>query len=381
MSACWKEGELRAFLDGELPAESLAAIRTHLEECAACHARVRQLEVARSWADEQLVVTQREGDASPSTARAYARLQERLETQTNWKERIQIMSERKQFRWRPVLIALALVALVAASFTLEPVRALAGDFLSIFRVRSFAVVPLGPEQMERVQEIGALLEQNLILGEMVSIEEPKEWVVDSAEEASAAAGFEVRTLTEVPQEFVAVPGYTVTSQASGEVNVDLEMARSLFEMVGLDPALLPDSLGAEPLKVAIEPLVAQVWAYQTRGDLVFIQGPSPAVDFPDDVDPVALARAAFQLLGMNEREARRLSESIDWTSTLVVPVPTDIASFSEVEIDGATGLLLTQQSNRGRPGSVLMWQKGGILYFIQGRMMSDDLMEMAESIR
>jgi hypothetical protein len=382
MSACWKEGELRAFLDGELPAESLAAIRTHLEECAACHARVTRLEVTRSWADEQLVVTRREGDAVPPlAARAYARLQERLETQTNWKERIQIMSEGKQFRWRPVLIALALVALVAASFTLEPVRALAGDFLSIFRVRSFAVVPLGPEQMERVEEIGALLEQNLILGDMVSIEEPKESVVDSAEEASAAAGFQVRTLTAVPEEFVALPGYTVTSQASGQVNIDLEMARSLFEMVDLDPALLPNSLGAEPLNVSIEPLVTQVWAYQARGDLVFIQGPSPSVDFPDDVDPVALARAAFQLLGMSEREARRLSESIDWTSTLAVPVPTDIASFSEVEVDGVTGLLLTQQSNRGRPGSALMWQKGGILYFIQGRLMSDDMMELAESIR
>jgi hypothetical protein len=381
MSACRTEGELRAFLDGELPAEGLGAVRTHLEECAACRARVAWLEVTSRWTDERLEVTRREGDAPPSTARAYARLQKRLESQQNWKERIQIMSERKQFKWRPVLIALALVVLVGALFTLEPVRALAGDFLSIFRVRSFAVIPLGPEQMERMEEIGALLDQNLILGEMVSIEEPKEWTVDTAEEASAAAGFDVRTLTAVPQEFVAMPGYTVTSQASGQVNMDLEMARSLFEMVGLDPALLPDSLGDEPLKVSIEPLVTQVWAYQARGDLVFIQGPSPSVDFPDDVDPVALARAAFQLLGMSDREARRLSESIDWTSTLAVPVPTDIASFSEVEIDGVTGLLLTQQSNHGRPGSALMWQKGGILYFIEGRLLSDDLMEMAESIR
>jgi hypothetical protein len=284
-------------------------------------------------------------------------------------------------RWRPALIGLALLVLVAASFTLEPVRAIAGDFLSIFRVQSFAVVPLGPEQMERVKEIGELMEQNLILGEPVFTEEPREWSVDTVEEASAAAGFEVRTATAVPREFVAVPGYHVTSQAAGQVEVELETARSLFEMVGLDPALLPNSLGAEPLAVTVQPLVTQLWAYETRGDLVFIQGPSPEVDFPEDVDPAALAEAVLQLLGMDAREARRLSESIDWTSTLAVPVPTDIASFSEVEVDGVTGLLLTEQSGRGRPGSALMWQKDGILYFIEGRITSDDLMEMASSIR
>jgi hypothetical protein len=206
-------------------------------------------------------------------------------------------------------------------------------------------------------------------------------VVESAAEASTEAGFEVRTVTMVPKEFETKSGYVVTGRATGEVVVDLEMARSLFEMVGLDPALLPDSLGEEPLAVNIAPLVTQKWAYLTPSDLVFIQGPSPTVEFPDDVDPAALAQAAFQLLGMDEREAKRLSESIDWTSTLAIPVPTDIASFGEVQVDGVTGLLLTQRSGSDRPGSALMWQKDGILYFLQGRVLSDDLMEIAASIR
>jgi hypothetical protein len=291
------------------------------------------------------------------------------------------MSAKMSLRRRPALIALALVIVVAALFTLKPVRAVANDFLSIFRVRSFAVIPLGPDQEERLEELSTMLEQNFFLGEPVFAEEPGEWSVDTSEEASEAAGFAVRTLTAVPQGFVAVPGYHVTSQAAGRVEVDLEQGRSLFGMVGMDPALLPDSLGAEPLEVIIAPLVTQRWTYASRGDLIFIQGESPSVDFPEDVDPAELAQAVFRLLGMDEREARRLSESIDWTSTLAVPVPTDIASFSEVEIDGVTGLLLTQESNRGLLSSALMWQKGGILYFIEGRLLSDDMMELAESIR
>ncbi len=41
----------------------------------------------------------------------------------------------------------------------EPVRAAAQDFLSIFRVRQFAVIPIGSEQMDRMEEIGALLDE------------------------------------------------------------------------------------------------------------------------------------------------------------------------------------------------------------------------------
>jgi hypothetical protein len=38
MTACWSEGELRACLDRELPADEMARIGTHLGECPACRA-------------------------------------------------------------------------------------------------------------------------------------------------------------------------------------------------------------------------------------------------------------------------------------------------------------------------------------------------------
>src|SRR5579872_2849890 len=36
MSQCWQEGDWRAYLDGELPAEEMARCREHLASCAAC---------------------------------------------------------------------------------------------------------------------------------------------------------------------------------------------------------------------------------------------------------------------------------------------------------------------------------------------------------
>ena len=38
MTQCWSEGELRAWLDGELPARDMECVTSHLKECAACEA-------------------------------------------------------------------------------------------------------------------------------------------------------------------------------------------------------------------------------------------------------------------------------------------------------------------------------------------------------
>ena len=381
MTACTSEGELRAFLDAELPDEMMTAVRSHLESCVTCRRTAARLESDGAWASRQMaVMVHSELEAVPSTARALARLTERIQAKPSWKERMADMLGLDNRRWRPALIALALVV-VAVSFTLEPVRVAAGDFLAIFRVQEFAVIPIGPEQMERMEEIGGLLEQNYFLSEPIMVEEPEVETIATLDEASVAAGFAARTPEYLPEGFVRVEGIEVTGPGSAQLTVDLELARSLFMMAGLDPALLPDSLGEQPLEVSLFPMVKQTWRYQYPGALIFLQGPSPVVGFPDDVDPAALGAAALQLLGMSEREAERMSNAIDWTTTLVLPIPTDIVSFREVTIDGTRGLVLSGEYDRRGSHSALMWQKDSIVYFMQGNLQASDLMDVADSIR
>lgn len=380
MTACKSEGELRAFLDAELPDEMMTAVRPHLESCVTCRRTAARLESDSAWASRQMaVMVHSEPEAAHSTARALARLADRIQAKPSWKERMAEMFGLDNPRWRPALIALALVV-VAVSFTLEPVRVVAGDFLAIFRVQEFAVIPVGPEQMERMEEIGRLLEQNYFLSEPIMMEEPEVETIATLDEASSAAGFAARTPGYLPEGFAPVEGIEVTGPGSAQLTVDLELARSLFVMAGLDPALLPDSLGEQPLAVSLSPMVKQAWRDQYRAALIFLQGPSPVVSFPDEVDPAALGAAALQLLGMSELEAERMSKAIDWTTTLVLPIPTDIVSFREVTIDGTRGLVLSEAHDRRGSHSALMWQKDGIVYFLQGNLQASDLMDVADSI-
>ncbi len=43
MKNCWPDGDLRAYMDGELTPESLELVSAHLTDCAACGARYREL--------------------------------------------------------------------------------------------------------------------------------------------------------------------------------------------------------------------------------------------------------------------------------------------------------------------------------------------------
>jgi hypothetical protein len=89
-------------------------------------------------------------------------------------------------------------------------------------------------------------------------------------------------------------------------------------------------------------------------------------------------------------EARRLAYAIDWRSTLLVPVPAQVASFREVDVRGAKGLLIEGNRRRGRTstsrppgdlGSMLLWSADNKLYCLSGSLRSTELLQMANAIQ
>jgi hypothetical protein len=307
---------------------------------------------------------------SPTTAeaprpapQALARLRREIEPkpQPSILERFTEMFKRKY-----AFASLAVLVLFSLAFAFPSVRAAASDFLGLFRVQKFAAISVSPEQLAMLQEIA---ESGLVPGEIEMIEEPGELTaVDSLAEADAFAGQPVRTLAELgePDQI-----YTMTG-GSGRLIINVEDTRSIVEIAGVDPALIPDSLEGAPVNVTIYPAVSQQWE-----EIVLVQSPSPLVEYPDDVDTVALGEALLQVLGMDARQARRLARSIDWTNTLLLPVPENIASFSEVTVDGVTGIALSSVNGRD---TALMWQKDGTVFVLSGASIAD-LIEAANSLQ
>ena len=93
--------------------------------------------------------------------------------------------------------------------------------------------------------------------------------------------------------------------------------------------------------------------------------PSPTVTTPPDMDVEQLAEIALQFSGMTAEQAHAFSQNVDWTSTLVVPIPRNGASYEEVVVDGVTGNLIRRPSDDA-PQYLLMWVKDGTVYAIGG---------------
>ncbi len=288
-----------------------------------------------------------EGEAPRPPGQMLARIKTRLPA----KEQAPISWRIQQMFNRKFAIGFMAVLLIAATLAFPSVRAAASDFLGFFRVQKFAAISVSPQQLAVLQRIG---DEGLYPGEleMISEQGPTQ-ELGSLPEATLLAGFRIRTraASDAPASIRLTPG------SQGRLTVRLEAARSILRAADVDPNLLPDSLDGAQVDATIYPVVEQQWS----DGVVLVQTQSPLVDYPDDVDTAVLGSALLQFLGMPADEAQRLAQSIDWTNTLILPVPTELATFSEVRVDGVSGLALTSLEGYG---SSLMWEKDGIVYML-----------------
>jgi hypothetical protein len=268
----------------------------------------------------------------------------------------------RRYAWATLLAAAALVLVLSV----PGVRAAASDFLGLFRVQKFTPISISAEQMALLEEVA---NSGLYPGEVEFFEEPSEPVrVASLSEAAASLGWQPASPSLLGQPDAV---YTM-GEASGRLIVDVKNARALMSLAGADPALIPDSLEGAQVDVTVYGAISQNW----DDGLVLVQAPSPLVEYPDDVDVTALGQALLEALGMEPGPARRLSESIEWTSTLLLPIPESIATFDEVQINGSSGLALTGVDGEN---AAVLWESDGMIFVLSG-FDSSALVSIANSV-
>ena len=318
---------------------------------------------------EQLSILEPTAAEAPRPARlAFARLQAALAPpqRPNWLARLmqQLLAPQRRLA---TAVSLALVLLIV-TFSFPAVRAAASDFLGLFRVQKFAAIPVSPEQMAMLREVA---EQGIMPGELEIDQEPGALTpVNSLAEAAAQTGLTaVQTLTTLgePDEIF------ISSGGSGQLTIDEANARRLLETAALNPNLLPEGIDGARITVATFSGIEQRWADGTT----LLQTDSPIVQYPEQLDPALLGEALLQILGLSPLEARRLANQIDWTSTLLLPIPSNIASFQEITVHGSSGIGLTSIDGRMH---ALIWQENGRLYLLVGAQSTAELAELANGL-
>lgn len=371
MADCYDQGALRAYLDAELPAAQHAAIASHLAACAACAADLAQIQ-ATAGQSLRLLSTPTHPDPKLALARVRAIAQPEPITQ-----RRRPMNTSRIRRW---LAPAAAVIVAAALLALPPVRAAADQLLQVFRVQTVVFVPVSGERMQQLESLN-FDGKSLFLAEPKIVNEPAEpREVASADEAAAAVGFPLSQPADL-----SASSYTVSDRTIAELQVNVESARELLRLTGVEDVTLPDALGAQPITVNMAPSAVTRYASGAL-DVQLIQGTAPEVNLPEGVDLSQLGRAALRVLGMAPEQADALSSQIDWSSTLIFPFPADLTTVRQVSVNGAPGLLTTG-GGRGQRSAQLYWQRGERFFVleVEGALGGDELtlsaIQIAESVR
>jgi hypothetical protein len=260
------------------------------------------------------------------------------------------------------------------------------------------VVPVDFTGLEQLTGDGKLGNQftDLISDSIVIEHEPDEPVeASSAAEASQLAAFNVR----LPAGMTPSRVY-VTDKAAFSLTLDRTKAQSLLDAAGRSDLVLPESVDGADISVDIPASVSVAFGTCPKpGDsevvteestvvrrypdcVILVEIPSPTVNAPASLDVDELARIGLEFTGMSPEEAAEFASTVNWTSTLVVPIPNNATTYEQVTVDGVTGTLIQRPDEEVTSKYVLMWVKDGIIHAISGRgTNSAQAIEMANSLK
>ncbi len=280
---------------------------------------------------------------------------------------------------RPAWVALAAAVALAGVLGLSPgARSAAAAALEVFRIHNVTALPFDPAAAAPLanHEVAGMIQQMLSDEIHVSLDE-KNMAAGSAQQASHLAGFALRY---APEWGGSAPAFRVQGAKDFSLTIDRTRAQGILNEAGVAGVDLPPSLDGATIAVRIPRAAAVLYgdcaaAGNLRGPgglgakgncTVLGETPSPVVDLPPGLDMQQLAVVGLQFLGMSPEEAEQYCRTIDWTSTLVVPIPRGKATSRAVAVDGVRGLLLRPAPARGGERYMLIWSRQGMLYSIAG---------------
>ncbi len=405
---CVDDGLLRNGLDGELNSAEQEQLDQHLASCAVCRARFEELSTERNRTQNLLAaLAPTEDDCASNPTLAYARFQQRVQTSENrgtWLDRVLAA------RWRPAWGLAAAALVVAVVFGVAPVRTWAQRILAMLRVQKIAVVTIDPTTLMDSRQTDAyperLINQFIADNVVVTMDPGKPDVVSTPSQASRLAGYPIRT--------IATLGAPRRIQVNGETAFQMTLNRdridTLLDEIGRSDVHIPESANGALIAVHIPKTTVSMYGncplpggprtpgMQSQSQSMaerkmdhfagrdnanctyFVQAPSPTVSVPPDLNMSDIAEAALELVGMSPAEAHSFCQTVDWSSTLVVPIPRNSSSYQTVSVDGVEGTLITETLPQGSRYS-LLWIKKGVIHSLAGQGNMSDALTLVASLQ
>jgi hypothetical protein len=311
----------------------------------------------------------------------------------------------RRFAWAAAVAA----AILLMSLAFPSARSFAQRLLSTLRIEKVQTVALDLSALDGVPSNGKVQEaiSQMISDNVVVTTNEKPLPASTKQDAASLAGFPVR----LPAARTDAPQFHVEGAHAFHMTVDRARLQDILDQAGRTDLILPASLDGASVSVQIPRSVGTAYGncpqHQRNGAgsssssssqsqqpaptpslpsncVFFMQAPSPLVNVPSDLNLQQLAETALQFVGMSPTQARQFCQTVDWRSTLVLPIPPSVRSYETVTVDGVQGTLMNTSNHRGPGGSgtgyALVWVKNGIIYALFGSGDSSAAVQLANSL-
>jgi hypothetical protein len=359
------EGTLRRIVDD--PDARSGADAAHLEGCPECQAQLKAVgDDARSIASLLAVP-----EARIDVGRAFERVVNNRKSQPLVRFPILRPSA------RPVTLAfvaaVAAVALVVVAFTF------AGLFYSPTTVKA---VPVTVADMQALSELSNY-------GTLTWTKEPQLQATTSAADASAAAGgLTLPTVAKLPDGVSTTVTYGAMSQAVATFTFSAEKASASAAARGKTLPKMPAGMDGATLTVTVGPAVGEIYGElkQPSGSdvsqinlpqLVVAKSASPTAK-STQVSVTDLENFILAQPGISKELKAAINAIGDPSTTLLIPVPVEYATSTQVTIQGADGVALGDNTG---VGAGVVWVKDGHVYVVAGSIKRDDAVTIANNLK
>jgi hypothetical protein len=284
-------------------------------------------------------------------------------------------------RWRVRVIVKPLIAAaaVAALFAVPAVRASAESLLALFRVRTFVGIPV---DRSRMTELARQVDVQALVGSQVTVlQAPGQPVpVETIEAATARAGFVVQEPRDLPVGSV-LQRAEVSGPGALRATADATRLEQVMDALQIDDLSVPAGLDGQVVNVETSPVVVASYNIPgLAGRIRLVQSPVPRITLPPNVDMPALGEIALRLLGIGKVDAHAMAQTIDWGTTVLVPIPADARSVRQVDVNGSSALLV-ERGDADAPQSMMMWSSQGQAFVMTGATTGERLAGFAASVR
>jgi Putative zinc-finger len=382
-------GDLRAYLDGQIGTAEAEVVKQHVDDCRGCQT---ELQILKTKADHVRAGLERLPQWSCDASATWAAFQRKREE----------LPETNQNLWSAGKIwylsggALAAAALIVV-FTVGPVRAWAENLLAIFRVEHFSVLELNPTTSLKNNQLLNQTVSHIISDEVTVTEAPqKPQSVADAATAIKLAGFQVKLLTEqTPSSLF------IENGLAAHMKINRDRLQEVLDEAGRNDLQIPSSVDGATVSLRIPTGVLAT--YGNCGDtgarlkgqmpentphqqpdatcIALMELPSPVVTAPPDLNPAQIAQVALQFLGMSANDAANFTQTVDWTSTLVLPVLHGQSTYQQIPVNGNEGVLLRSKAASASANFALIWVDSGIVYGLHGNGDDTTALNLASQLK